>query len=84
MSGTSASAVDALGAPCLERDLAIAAGRLAADVVVRGPVLETSWSAGPAPERCGPAPAVLIRPLLALAEALRSAVDPDLLGLHWP
>ncbi len=136
MSSSDAPAVDALKSAFLQRDFSIVSGRLAPEVVLRSPVLETAWSTRPVLERLGPAMvsvfddlaftdtavvgrrafvvftamragtalegvhlvdlddggevtdwAIFIRPLpalIAVAGAMRSAVDPALLGGHAP
>lgn len=134
MTSTHAPAVDALKAAFAERDFSIVSGHLAAEVVLRSPVLETPWSTKPVLDRLGPAMVsifdevaftdtavvdrrayvvftaklgetavegvhvvdldaaggivelgIFIRPLpalLAVAEAMQAAVDPDLLRGH--
>ncbi len=133
MTATDATA-DALKAAFLGRDFTLVSHRLADDVTLRSPVLETPWSTSAVLDRLGPAMvsifddlsfadtvvsgrraflvftarcdrtplegvqivdvdadgqvtdlAILIRPLpalIAIADAMRSAVDPDLLAQH--
>ncbi len=134
MTPTDASAVEALKAAFVDRDFSLVSGHLAADVVLRSPVLETSWATKAVLDRLGPAMvsifedltftdtatvgrraflvftaarggtptegvqivdvdargdvtelAIFIRPLpalVAVAEAMRAALDPGILGTH--
>ena len=55
MTTTDAGPVEALKAAFVHRDFSRVADRLADDVVLRSPVLETSWSTKAVLDRLGPA-----------------------------